>query len=188
VKQGSNDDRRRYWRSSLQRRDGSRGYIVVRRIKGQPYWGANARYVEFYFVCEWIHDGNVSRYEITHIYQSVLRPIKQRIGTNAAPVALIIAIYQTLIFYHVFKYFSQYKETFALQDDAFANEFRRLLGRLFVATRGVEMRLKIVELIRNEPSNINRISNTPAVNYRTVEHHIGMLERNHLIILRVKIQ
>ena len=44
------------------------------------------------------------------------------------------------------------------------------------------MRLKIVELIRNEPSNINRISNTLGVNYRTVEHHIGVLERNHLVI------
>ena len=71
--------------------------MVVRRIKGQSYWRAKARYVEFYFVCEWIHDGNVSRYEITHIYQSVLRSIKQRIGTNAAPVGLIIAIYQSVV-------------------------------------------------------------------------------------------
>ena len=33
-----------------------RGYMIVRRTKGQPYWGVKARYVEFYFVCTRIHD------------------------------------------------------------------------------------------------------------------------------------
>ncbi len=71
---------------------------------------------------------------------------------------------------------------FVLQDDAFANEFRRLLWWLLVATRGGEMRMKIIEVLRNEPSNINQISKTLGVNYRTVEHHIGVLEKNDLII------
>ena len=69
-----------------------------------------------------------------------------------------------------------------LPDGSFENGFKRLLWWLLVATRGGEMRLKIVELLENEPSNINRISKVLGVNYRTIEHHIKVLEDNHLII------
>ncbi len=44
------------------------------------------------------------------------------------------------------------------------------------------MRLKILDHLRNEPSNAHRLSSSLEVNYRTVEHHLKVLSENGLII------
>ncbi|GGM70422.1 transcriptional regulator [Thermogymnomonas acidicola] len=67
-------------------------------------------------------------------------------------------------------------------DDHFDTDFKRLLWWLFVATRGGETRLRIARFIREEPSNINRICRALDLNYRTVEHHLKVLEENRLVV------
>ncbi|MGP6220722.1 winged helix-turn-helix domain-containing protein [Caldiplasma sukawensis] len=43
------------------------------------------------------------------------------------------------------------------------------------------MRLKIMKILMENPSNINRLSETLKVNYRTVEHHVKVLISNNLL-------
>ncbi|MGC8608621.1 MAG: ArsR/SmtB family transcription factor [Thermoplasmata archaeon] len=61
------------------------------------------------------------------------------------------------------------------------DEYRRLIWWLFFATRGGEMRKKIIQFLSANPSNIYQISTGLKVNYRTVEHHVKILEENHII-------
>lgn len=66
--------------------------------------------------------------------------------------------------------------------DARKKQLRLVLLWLLVASRGGSMRLKILNHLRNEPSNAHRISSALDVNYRTVEHHLKVLSENSLII------
>ena len=56
VIQGSNDRQKDIMGKFFTKTGWGRGYMIVRRTKGQHYWGVKARYVEFYFVCTRIHD------------------------------------------------------------------------------------------------------------------------------------
>ncbi len=62
------------------------------------------------------------------------------------------------------------------------NDSSRLIWWLLVGTRGGKTRSKIIELIKDEPKNINKISNEMNVNYRTIEHHIKIMLDNKVIM------
>ncbi|WP_048054027.1 ArsR/SmtB family transcription factor [Thermoplasma volcanium] len=68
-----------------------------------------------------------------------------------------------------------------LVDSDYSGEYKRLIWWLFYATRGGDMRRKIIDLIRNNPSNQHQISRVLGVNYRTVEHHLHILEQNNIV-------
>ena len=60
--------------------------------------------------------------------------------------------------------------------------FRRIMVYLFVGTRGGQNRVRIVETLRNEPSNPNKLSEKLNLDYKTVQHHLRMLEENGVIV------
>lgn len=58
---------------------------------------------------------------------------------------------------------------------------KNLLWYLIAGTKGGETRGKIIGLIRKSPSNANRIAEILKLDYKTVRHHLGVLEKNNII-------
>lgn len=58
---------------------------------------------------------------------------------------------------------------------------RHLLQWLIVGTRGGVNRARIIHALREEPTNANQLSNLLDVDYRTVRHHLDILEEHGLI-------
>jgi len=52
---------------------------------------------------------------------------------------------------------------------------------LIVGSRGGVNRGKIIEAIKEEPLNANQLCTVLGVDYRTVRHHLDILEKNRLI-------
>ena len=61
-------------------------------------------------------------------------------------------------------------------------EAKRLLWYLFAGSRGGENRIKIIDLIKEQPHNINQLAEALGVDYKAVQHHIGVLEKNNMVI------
>jgi DNA-binding transcriptional ArsR family regulator len=59
---------------------------------------------------------------------------------------------------------------------------RTLLWYLLVGTRGGPNRARILEALRRQPHNANQLSEELDMDYRTVRHHLALLERNQLIL------
>jgi len=57
----------------------------------------------------------------------------------------------------------------------------RLLWLLFAGTRGGDNRIKILDLLIKKPLNINKISEDLQLDYKTIQHHIRILEKNNLV-------
>jgi DNA-binding transcriptional ArsR family regulator len=57
----------------------------------------------------------------------------------------------------------------------------RLLWFLFAGTRGGDNRIKILDLLIKNPLNINKISEGLQLDYKTIQHHMRILEKNNLI-------
>jgi DNA-binding transcriptional ArsR family regulator len=60
-------------------------------------------------------------------------------------------------------------------------EAKRLLWYLFAGSRGGENRIKIIELIKEQPHNINQLAEALGVDYKAVQHHVGVLEKNNMV-------
>ena len=60
-------------------------------------------------------------------------------------------------------------------------ELRRLLWYLLGGTRGGENRAKIINEIRNRPSNLNQLATKLSLEYRSIQHHIEVLKKNALV-------
>ena len=58
---------------------------------------------------------------------------------------------------------------------------RNLLWYLIAGTRGGETRGKILMLIKNNPANANKIAELLKLDYKTVRHHLAILEKNNLL-------
>ncbi|MFB6490968.1 MAG: ArsR/SmtB family transcription factor [Thermoproteus sp. AZ2] len=52
---------------------------------------------------------------------------------------------------------------------------------LLVESRGALVRSKILLLLRERPTNINRIAKELGIDYKTAKHHLGLLEKNGLV-------
>ena len=57
----------------------------------------------------------------------------------------------------------------------------RLLWFLFAGTRGGDNRIKILDILIKNPLNINKISEELQLDYKTVQHHMRILEKNNLV-------
>ena len=57
----------------------------------------------------------------------------------------------------------------------------RLLWFLFAGTRGGANRIKILDLLIKNPLNINKISEELQLDYKTIQHHMRILEKINLI-------
>ena len=58
---------------------------------------------------------------------------------------------------------------------------KRLLWFLFAGSRGGENRIRIINLLKQRPYNINQLADALRVDYKLVQHHIGVLERNNMV-------
>lgn len=58
---------------------------------------------------------------------------------------------------------------------------RRILWFLFAGSRGGENRIRIIDLIKERPQNINQLAEAMSVDYKAVQHHIGVLEKNNMV-------
>jgi predicted transcriptional regulator len=58
---------------------------------------------------------------------------------------------------------------------------KRVLWFLFVGSRGGENRIRIIDFLKKRPYNINQLADALEVDYKLVQHHIGVLERNNMV-------
>ena len=56
-----------------------------------------------------------------------------------------------------------------------------LLGWLIAGTRGGPTRAKIIESLREAPQNANQLAIALKMDYKTMRHHLDVLEKNKLI-------
>ncbi len=58
---------------------------------------------------------------------------------------------------------------------------RKLLLYLFTSTRGGFTRLRIVSLLLKQPYNTHQMSQELGFDYKAVQHHMNVLEKNNLV-------
>ena len=58
---------------------------------------------------------------------------------------------------------------------------KRLLWYLFAGSKGGENRIRIIDKLKEQPRNINQLSEFLNLDYKGVQHHISVLEKNNLI-------
>jgi DNA-binding transcriptional ArsR family regulator len=56
-----------------------------------------------------------------------------------------------------------------------------LLGWLIAGTRGGATRARIIETLKETPQNANQLATQLGMDYRTIRHHLKVLEKNRLI-------
>ncbi|HLI46640.1 MAG TPA: winged helix-turn-helix domain-containing protein [Geobacterales bacterium] len=61
------------------------------------------------------------------------------------------------------------------------DEYEKIWFWVFIGSRGGVNRMKIMKELLNKPMNINQISYKLGLDYKTVEHHIRVLEENKLV-------
>jgi len=59
---------------------------------------------------------------------------------------------------------------------------RRLLWFVFAGSRGGLNRLKIISQLKKNPLNTNQLANKLGLDYKAIQHHIRVLEKNNMII------
>lgn len=58
---------------------------------------------------------------------------------------------------------------------------KNLLFYVFAGSRGGENRIRIISVLQNSPRNTNQLANDLGLDYRTVQHHLEVLEKNNLV-------
>ena len=58
---------------------------------------------------------------------------------------------------------------------------KRLLWFLFAGSRGGLNRLKIVSDLKETPHNANQLAKELGLDYKAIQHHIRVLEKNNII-------
>jgi len=56
-----------------------------------------------------------------------------------------------------------------------------LLGWLIAGTRGGVTRAQIIEALKEKPQNANQLANLLKMDYRTIRHHLEILQKNRII-------
>ena len=60
-------------------------------------------------------------------------------------------------------------------------ETKMLFWFVFAGTRGGDNRIRIISLLRNTPLNTHQISTELGLDYKLIQHHVKVLEKNNLI-------
>ena len=76
--------------------------------------------------------------------------------------------------------FSSKQEEFSLLMASDLNA-KRLLWFVFTGSRGGLNRLKIISKLKENPLNINQLAKELSLDYKAIQHHIKVLEKNNLI-------
>lgn len=59
---------------------------------------------------------------------------------------------------------------------------KHLLWFLIAGTRGGEVRGRILLLLKQKPLNANQIASSLSLDYKTIRHHLNVLEKNSIVI------
>ncbi len=59
--------------------------------------------------------------------------------------------------------------------------FEKVLWWLIGGTRGGKNRLRIIMMLNEKPSNTNQISEQLDLDYKTVQHHIELMEEHNVV-------
>ncbi|MBI2661808.1 winged helix-turn-helix transcriptional regulator, partial [Candidatus Woesearchaeota archaeon] len=59
---------------------------------------------------------------------------------------------------------------------------KNLLWYLIAGTKGGETRGRIIEFLSKKPSNANKIAEMLKLDYKTVRHHLEVLEKNNIVV------
>ena len=65
---------------------------------------------------------------------------------------------------------------------ASASSFKYVLGWLIAGTKGGFSRAQIIKTLREAPRNANQLANLLGMDYRTIRHHLEVLEKNRIIV------
>ncbi|HZW57064.1 MAG TPA: winged helix-turn-helix domain-containing protein [Nitrososphaerales archaeon] len=60
--------------------------------------------------------------------------------------------------------------------------FERLLWWLFVGSTGARTRVQVLRAIREQPRNAQQLSQLLQMDYTTIRHHLGVLEKNRIVL------
>jgi DNA-binding transcriptional ArsR family regulator len=63
----------------------------------------------------------------------------------------------------------------------YARHLKYILGWLIAGTRGGAMRARIIMALKDSPMNANQLANMLGVDYRTIRHHLEILEKNKIV-------
>jgi len=58
---------------------------------------------------------------------------------------------------------------------------KRLFWFIFAGSRGGLNRLRIIKAIREKPLNTNQLANELGLDYKAIQHHLNVLEKNNLV-------
>jgi len=70
----------------------------------------------------------------------------------------------------------------AVYMSANARSLKYLLGWLIAGTRGGPTRAKIIEALKDTPQNANQLATLIKMDYKTMRHHLEVLEKNKIIM------
>lgn len=62
-----------------------------------------------------------------------------------------------------------------------ARPLKYLLGWLIAGTRGGANRARIIQTLKETPQNANQLATSLGIDYRTIRHHLEVLEKNKII-------
>jgi DNA-binding transcriptional ArsR family regulator len=62
-----------------------------------------------------------------------------------------------------------------------ARQLKYLLGWLIAGTRGGASRAQIIRTLNESPQNANQLANALKLDYRTIRHHLDVLQKNGVI-------
>jgi DNA-binding transcriptional ArsR family regulator len=60
-------------------------------------------------------------------------------------------------------------------------QLKYLLGWLIAGTRGGASRAQIIRTLNESPQNANQLATTLKLDYRTIRHHLDVLQKNGVI-------
>ena len=60
-------------------------------------------------------------------------------------------------------------------------DVKRLLWFIFAGSRGGLNRLRIISSLKENPQNTNQLAKELGLDYKAIQHHIRVLEKNNLI-------
>ena len=62
-----------------------------------------------------------------------------------------------------------------------ARTLKYLLGWLIAGTRGGVSRANIIKSLQEKPQNANQLAKSLGLDYRTIRHHLKLLQKNRII-------